>query len=151
MRASYPTRPTRALIFLTSCRIQNASRRPMRAPTPAKRNLRALYLLASFLYRASLMMAMNRIANPDESRRVSRSGKLILSGFANSAYYRAPAATRSPKSAEQQILIYGTAIKSSRIISKINHLPISNRRQTAPFSRAPRAQKRESHEPQSAR
>lgn len=148
--------------------MQNAFSPAMRAPTPAKRNPRVLYPLASFLYRASLMMAMNRIANSDGSsgpsreaglegsgsrigsRRMTRNGALSLGGSIN-AEHRALAATLSPKSAAQQILIHGTAIKSSRITPKIIHLQISNRRQTAPFSRAPRAQKRESHESQSAR
>lgn len=120
-------------------------------PLPMRENPRALYPLASFLYRASLMMAMNRIANSDGSNGVSSEGAFILSGSTNSAEHRPPNTTRLPKSAAHQILIHGTAIKSSRITLSINHLQISNRRQTAPFSRAPRAQKRESNESQPAR
>ena len=41
-------------------------------PNPMRKNPCVLYPLASFLYRASLMMAMNRIANSDGS---SRSGE----------------------------------------------------------------------------
>jgi hypothetical protein len=161
MRASYSTRLSRALIFLTSCRIQNASSPSMRSPTSPERNPRALYPLASFLYRASLMMAMNRIANSagssgtgreqPRSRRMSRNGAIMLTGSANSAAHGAPLAVRLLPSQAQRILIYGGAIKYSRILHQISHLRISNRRQTAPLSRAPRAQKRESNESQSAR
>ncbi len=151
MRASYSTRLTRALIFRTSCRIQDAPSSAKCLPSSHARKPRALYPLASFLYRASLMMAMNRIANSDWSRRMSRERAFILSGCSNSAEHRPPSTTRSPNLAAQQILIYGSAIKSSRITPQINHLQISNRRQTAPSIRAPRAQKRESNESQPAR
>jgi hypothetical protein len=151
IRASYPTCLARAPIFRTSCRIQNASVSAKCLPSSYARKSCALYPLASFLYRASLMMAMNRITNSDRSRRMSRNGALILRGSANSAEHRAPATSGSPKSAARQILIHGSAIKCSRITLQISHLQISNRRQTAPFSRAPRAQKRESNESQPAR
>jgi len=124
----------------------------------------ALYPLASFLYRASLTMAMNRIANSagssgpgrkeglerSGSRKMTRNGA-FLSGPAKSAEQSPFGAICPPKSAARQILIHGSAIKRSSILLQINHLTISNRRQTAPFSRALRAQKRESNESQSAR
>ena len=75
----------------------------------------------------------------------------MLSGSSNAVGDKLCLAIRSPKPQAQQILIYGSAIKYSRILPQISHLRISNRRQTAPLSRALRAQKRESNEPQSAR
>jgi hypothetical protein len=75
----------------------------------------------------------------------------MLTGSAAVAAYGAPVAIRSLPPQAQRILIHGSAIKRSSILLQINHLQISNRRQTAPFSRALRAQKRESNESQSAR
>jgi hypothetical protein len=71
--AAHPTPPAspahqcseQVVVYKTTLRRQRAF------PNPMRKNPCVLYPLASFLYRASLMMAMNRIANSDGS---SRSG-----------------------------------------------------------------------------
>jgi hypothetical protein len=73
---------------------------------------------------------------------MSRTGDIVLTGSATAAAHGTPVAIRWLPSQVQRILIHGPAIKRSSILLQINHLQISNRRQTAPFSRAPRAWKK---------
>jgi hypothetical protein len=139
-RINFPNR-------LSYTKLQNASASATRLRAPyAAKILPALYPLASFLYRASLMMAMNRIANSDRSRQLSREGALATNDPPTVSAEGFSFAFYSPNSSRQRISNPRSAIRKPSILLQINHLIISNRRQTAPLSCALRAQKRELNE-----